>query len=355
MPKTVLLFGIFPPPVVGMAIVNQKLADALAVEGFRVSIINESPFFLGGRIIRLSRLIRFWSAWKKLLFSNEADNIVYIALSGRWGQLYDLVTALIARIKRYPIVVHHHSFAYLYNRNLLSSILFMILGEKTTHIALCKTAQELLWAQYHISNILLLSNLVFFPSHPSVHSISKPVNLGFIGTVTIEKGAHIVIDLAYAIKAENLPYKITIAGPCYDDRLKARIEEAQRNGVLEWKGLITGYEKEVFWQSIDALIFPSSYLDESEPLVIWEAMAAGVPVLTCRRGCIKEQLGMTGYLFDHVNFTESVISILKLWHNNPTLYQKEVSKVRKQYLQAREEAVQQWKNFVCMMEGIVRL
>lgn len=352
MPKTVLLFGVFPPPVGGMAVVNQKLADALAMEGFRVRVLNESPLLLSGKIIRLSRLIRFLSAWKKLLFNNEVGNLVYIALSGKWGQLYDLVTALIARIKRYPIVVHHHSFAYLYSRNLLSTILFMILGEKTTHVVLCKTAQELLQVQYHISNVLLLSNLVFFPSHPSARPISKPVNLGFIGIVMIEKGAHIVIDLAYAIKAENLPYKITIAGPCYDESLKTRIEEAQRNGVLEWKGLITGHEKEVFWQSTDALIFPT--LDEAEPLVIWEAMAASVPVLTCHRGCIKEQLGMAGYLFDHGNFTESAISILKLWHNDPALYREEVNKVREQYLRAREEAIHQWKNFVSVMEGIVR-
>ena len=45
-----------------------------------------------------------------------------------------------------------------------------------------------------------------------------------------------------------------------------------------------------FYTQLDLLVFPTMYVNESEPFVILEALAHGVPVITTPRGCIASSL-----------------------------------------------------------------
>ena len=60
----------------------------------------------------------------------------------------------------------------------------------------------------------------------------------------------------------------------------------------------TGEEKIKLFKSSDVFVLPTYFYVEGQPVVILEAMAAGLPVITTDRGSIKEMisLGENGFI-----------------------------------------------------------
>ena len=68
-------------------------------------------------------------------------------------------------------------------------------------------------------------------------------------------------------------------------------------------GPVHGAAKARFFAMIDVFVFPTRYAHEADPLVVWEALAAGRPVIAYARGCIREQVGDAGLLIEvHQSF-----------------------------------------------------
>ncbi len=69
---------------------------------------------------------------------------------------------------------------------------------------------------------------------------------------------------------------VRVAEPCYDGYLVEALKMATEEGLLERLGPVYGKDKSQFWKMTDAFVFPTQ--NEAEPLVLWEAPAAGVPI-----------------------------------------------------------------------------
>jgi glycosyltransferase involved in cell wall biosynthesis len=88
---------------------------------------------------------------------------------------------------------------------------------------------------------------------------------------------------------ERPELELVMAGEWSDGR-----EEAERlmatpplAGRVRLRGVVTGAAKDELLTSVDAFVFPPSQL-EGQPLVLLEAMAAGLPIITTRSGLIPE-------------------------------------------------------------------
>ncbi|MGY3412382.1 glycosyltransferase involved in cell wall biosynthesis [Bradyrhizobium sp. GM5.1] len=55
-----------------------------------------------------------------------------------------------------------------------------------------------------------------------------------------------------------------------------------------------GKEKCDFYRSIDVFAFPTTYINEAQPTVVYEALTAGIPVIAYGRGCILSQVRGSG-------------------------------------------------------------
>ena len=349
--KTIMI-GTFPPPVHGMATINQAIFERLVSAGWDVERLDTSPQKSGNPSLhRLSRLMTFLPVWKYLLGSNLPNGRVYMALSGGWGQIYDIVTVLLCRIKGMKCVLHHHSVAYLVKKRIITSLLFQLAGRQAIHVALCKNMKKDLQQKYDCKRVVVLSNIALLCPEDLQTRRRKIQTIGYLSNITKEKGGWDLVNLASKIRERDWPIKFKIAGPCQDDRLRKALQGAHEAGDLEWFGPIYGSDKTRFLDSIDVFLFPTQYENEAEPLVVWEALLSGVPVIAYDRGCISGQVGEAGKIIPQdIDFIEAAMKLVGSWMTQPEMYGYCVEAAPKKIMAARRSAGEQWKEFILALE-----
>ncbi len=116
----------------------------------------------------------------------------------------------------------------------------------------------------------------------------QEIRLGWIGRLSWEKGGDVMIDAL--ARLADLPVSLSYIGDGPDrDVVMAR---ARALGVAErvtWHGVLPGAAR--FLPAFDAFVLSSR--TEGTPMVVLEAMAAGVPIVATRVGGIHEMLSNT--------------------------------------------------------------
>lgn len=214
-----------------------------------------------------------------------------------------------SRMKRYHVILHHHSFAYIDRESRLFRLVSRIAEKRLTHVCLSQEMALGLAARYGSdAESIVCSNAAIleltrrddasergFSGAPSSVNGSVFV-VGHLGNLSLDKGLLEVIDLARVCAGDRDAIRVEIAGGSYDDQATQAIEAAQKDlqGTLVWHGHLDGAAKDRFYQSIDLFILPTRYANEAEPLVVLEASNAGVPTAAYARGCIGGMLGGAG-------------------------------------------------------------
>jgi len=107
--------------------------------------------------------------------------------------------------------------------------------------------------------------------------------LAFVGRIDRVKGADVLYE-ALASMGEGAPTAVFIGeGPLRPD-LARRAEAAGRDGAFRWPGVVDGAAR--LLRAFDLVVLPSR--TEGTPMVLLEAMAAGVPVVATRVGGIPD-------------------------------------------------------------------
>ncbi len=350
------MIGTFPPPIHGMSAVNLAVSKRLLAEGWQVEVLNTAPQSLSrGIFARLGRLPAILQVWWYLVSIKLRDEgeypVAYIALSGGWGQVYDLVTVAICRMRGLPCVLHHHSVAYLFKKSLLTAWLCHVAGLNTaSHVVLCQRMKRWIKDLYGIRQVTVLSNSVLFPMHPQQKERDILRVVGFLSNVTREKGGEFVLALALAIRQHEWPLRVVVAGPCHDDNLVKALKAATKEGILLWLGPVYGEDKSKFWKMTDVFVFPTQYANEAEPLVLWEALSAGAPVIAYGRGCIPSQLKNSGVVVEtDKDFVEEALSVLKTWQE-PNRFHEASKQVKRRYADACASAETSWSDFTRLLQ-----
>jgi len=284
--RNLVIIGPFPPPVHGFAQATADVASLLERKGVGVIRLDLRPAH--PELGYAAAIARRLSQLRTMMRGIRAGSPVYLALSGGMRQLVDLVFLTAARLGGAPIFVHHHSFAYLDKPNLSAKLCIAAAGLSAVHLTLCDGMKNALQKQYPsaqkvevVSNSGLRSVDTAFRQRDSIRYI------GYLSAVSVEKGALEFLEVSSLLAQRHPDLRFTIAGPCHDAAIRERVESACRdNPSLEYVGPVYGEKKLEFLNSLDLLLFPTSYRNEAEPLVIWEALSAGIPVIAWDRGCI---------------------------------------------------------------------
>jgi len=113
--------------------------------------------------------------------------------------------------------------------------------------------------------------------------------IGYVGTIAPHKGVHVLLE---AVRRSSRPdWTLDVVGrtdldPEYGARLRAL---AGGDARIRFRGPVPPDEQAGLWESLDVLVVPSLWWENS-PLTVLEALAAGVPVIASRTGGVPEVL-----------------------------------------------------------------
>ena len=110
-----------------------------------------------------------------------------------------------------------------------------------------------------------------------------------------------------------------MAGPSTSTDTKHLLAEAQSEFLqdFEYRGSVADGDKHKFYNDIDVFVFPTRYRNEAQPLVLFEAMGHGVPVVAYNRGCIADDLAHAGIAVARDrDFAQTVAPVLAQWDAN---------------------------------------
>lgn len=288
-----------------------------------------------GRPGLLARLPQHFRALVDIL---RGRKVAYLSLNAGQGMWLTCALVGVARLRGIPTFVHHHSYAHITAYKPAMAMIARLGGQDVVHIVLGPRMEAQLAARYPGLNIFVLNNAgLVDPGLLDLEPNDGPgLVLGHLSNLSADKGITEVVDTAIGCREAGLDVQLKLAGPITDAVASAAVEKATETlgDRFTYLGPVGGEQKRDFFQSIDVFLFPTNYVNEAAPMVLYEAMAANVPCLSNERGCISDMLGHDGgkALALNTDFTTDAAQVLRRlvnadWNTNP----------RKQYLASLEE------------------
>ncbi len=334
----VVFVGQFPPPINGLTLITARLASALERAGRQLTVVDiggpprrKSLTFHMSRLARVSRALGVLAA-----SAVRGDRICYLTADGGLGLVYSLLIAGTARLLGFRIFVHHHTYSYIVRERLLTRAFVAVCGPAAVSIFLSRGMAGDFAARYgRQTHSLVLPNAIFVPAPPlGEAAVCREITIGLLGNLAAEKGLHHFLEVLRLAREAGLPLCGVLAGPVAADAdrtfLASLAEELA--GRLDYRGPVYDAEKARFFADIDVLVFATN-LDEAQPTVIFEAFAAGSPVIVYDRGAIREQVGEAGFVIAQgADFTAGALAALKRYQAEPALLEAHRLAARRRYL-----------------------
>ncbi|TCM68598.1 glycosyltransferase family 4 protein [Rhizobium sp. BK068] len=295
MTRHIIAIGQLPPPFSGFSLATRSMI-ALLEEGNSVTNHDVSPPF--GKLSLLKhpiKLNRVLGACRRLVRDRKHDNrICYLACEGGPGLVYTALIVLVARLLAYPIYLHHHSFSYIDRASLLMRCVLAFGDSRLRHIFSCDVMRDRFTDTYQRrmrSSIVSNAAYVVPTEQNDAPRYATTLVIGMLSHLGTEKGLDTFLDLARQARHEGLSIRAILAGPAGTGE-RAAIDAAvmELGDMLDYRGALYDDAKAAFYREIDVLVLPTTYGNEAQPLVIFEAKAAGNAVISTDRGCIRKQL-----------------------------------------------------------------
>lgn len=244
----------------------------------------------GIRIIK--KMVRVLAAIPKLLFRLRRNvGVLYMPLDARWGLYYSLLFVLLARLRGYRIVAHHHVYNYIDKYYRRIAIINRLIGTEGAHVVHCEQMKADYLRTYPMAaTFLMLPPTVVLqtPTSDNPRKRNRALTIGFLSNLTPEKGVEEALETFEMLAESGRDIRMIIAGPVIlkQKQMEQKIRDASTRwpGKLDYRGAVYGSEKSRYFTDIDVFLLPSHH--ESWGIVLEEALNAGCPVIANRRGCI---------------------------------------------------------------------
>jgi glycosyltransferase involved in cell wall biosynthesis len=330
------MVGPVPPPYYGAAVANQTLLNSSVRGEFDLSVLNTIDRRSVTNMGRLD-LVNVWLALSQAarlvvqLATTRVDAVYLHVNDNAWAYVRDAVFMFVAWAYRQPIIGHFHTgnfagFAESASplvRRLIHSTLPML----SAAIVLGHRVETQLRPLLPAIPIFVVPNGIdprSFQDLQRAWCSGSPFTVLFVGHLFEAKGYLDVLRAAPLVLAKNPGVRFVFAGGWASDEERRRALEFVATNQLEDKvlflGIITGPTKLQAFAQADVLVLPSYHSAEGQPLVILEAMAAGLPVIASDQGVITETVvhGETGIIIPR-RAAGTLASTILLLVENPML------------------------------------
>jgi glycosyltransferase involved in cell wall biosynthesis len=160
------------------------------------------------------------------------------------------------------------------------------------------------------------------PEYKGTSNNHDKFKIGFIGTLSKYKGAHVLLNAVNEIPIEKYNYEVIIYGnthqfPSYMDELK---QISRNNGSITFMGTFPNDKIYEVISELDVLVVPSLWY-ENTPLVIYHAHAVKCPVIASNLEGMTEAVrnNIDGFVFEKGNHIQLAECLTILMDNNGIL------------------------------------
>lgn len=349
-----LLLGFFPPPVDGQRVITQSVFEHFE----RIADVERYNF---DRLRALGPLSKPFSAlgacFAMLRARLRGFTALYLAPHSGGGLLLCCLVALLARCLGYSFAVHYHSYWYIGRSARLMAAFVAICGPKAIHIVLAPPMGRDIRRFYPlIRNVVALSNCGFIAPHSELPRASggRALRIGHLSNLSREKGLALVLACMRTLRARGVDVELWLAGPAENKGTDALITAARSEfgDRLKYLGRLAGEEVRRFYQEIDVFLFPSVHRHEAEPLVVIDAIAAGVPVIATDRGCIGYLLdAVGGRVFSIQDYLSGAVAQITAWQREPASLASASRQARGRFIALHRESQRNFEHLATMILG----
>jgi glycosyltransferase involved in cell wall biosynthesis len=212
-----------------------------------------------------------------------------------------------ARIAGVPLVYHVHSPAGRDSTRWLQNRVNVWLERRTAHRASRLIAVSPSVRRYMIEQGFLASHVVCVPN--GVPRIDVPPRsktplawtLGMTALFRPRKGIEVLLEALAEVRQRGHNVRLRAIGPfessAYESEVLGLVGRLDLAHAIDWTGFVTDVASEL--KKVDVLVLPSLF-GEGLPMVVLEAMAAGIPVIASNVEGVPEAIrdGVEGLLVE---------------------------------------------------------
>lgn len=349
----------YPPHLGGLERVAKMCAEGLAKRGYKVRAVASSQGAAqsgttveGGLTVTTLPSIEFahiaiapgffWT-----MFTLPRNTILHLHLASAF---FPEVMFVIAKLRRMKYVVHFHldvGPSGVFGRLFLvyKSIVWGPLLRNATHIVACANDQILIMEKkFNIpkEKITVIPNAVsedFFSQHEYIPSKDK-LRLLYVGRLAHQKRVERIIE---AMAKVTVPAELTVVGDGEDREMLEKLAKEHKLTNVFFVGKKNDAEMQEYHRTHDALLISSD--KEGMPLVILEAMAGGLPIVSTKVEGLEELLQGVGVLVSEPYAENFAHEIDELWNKPAKLI--ELSRMSKE-----KAKLYGWEKFIDSLLGV---
>ena len=290
------MVGPVPPVLHGVAFMTphvlegMRRADLLAAH---LDTSDERPAYTTNTL----DLLNVWLAVRHLLelvvlLVRHPRAQMYVPISqGRWGFLRDATLIGAARVARRPVTLHLHGglFAEFYAEaaGWERWLIRRVLAQVDRAWVLTEAHRGMFDGLIERERVSVLENtsedVGADGGGAADGRADGEMRLLYLSNVFPEKGCFDLIDAGEGLGERARGIRLRLVGeaePAVAEEVRRRGEELAAMGVeVEYAGTRTGAAKMAEYRWADAFALPSRYPPEGQPLVLLEAMSAGLPIV----------------------------------------------------------------------------
>lgn len=299
-----------PSPVHGSSVVGKQVADLAGrqtdLDSRFINLSTSASVDDIGRM-RLRKLTTYLTILGKTFFAllSKRWDRVYIAITVKGAAFYkDVLVVGLVKLFRRPIIYHLHNKGVATRQNrFLDKWLYRFVFRKSKVILLSK------YLYPDISRFVKDENVYFCPNgipDPLGHLVDRSNRSGppivlFLSNLIESKGVYVLLQACKLLKERGIAFHCQFVGGEGDIRateFNAKVSELGLSDCVTYLGKKFGKDKDAIFEGADLFVLPTHYHNECMPLVLLEAMAWGLPVVSTPEGGIPDVVidGETGFL-----------------------------------------------------------
>ncbi|MEE2752841.1 MAG: glycosyltransferase family 4 protein [Candidatus Latescibacterota bacterium] len=332
--KSLCFVGALPPPLHGQTVYTEMVLRSSELrERFDLLHLNTSDHRDLAQVGRLD-LVNVYIGIKNVIqlccfLWQRKVGVLYVPVSqNALAYLRDFLFLSLGRLFGTTIVIHIHGgyFWEFYRETNLAMrwIIRLSCSWVSRAIVLGEKFRPLLKDLVPSERVCVVSNGISIRTKKSGRKISESreeIWVTYLGNLMKAKGVLDIIQATTYFVDRAPAFRLKLAGPWFLDSEREEAEALLAANPLvrertDFLGIVGPEDKDDLLRQSDIFVFPTQYPFEGQPLVLLEALAAGLPVVTTDHGCIPETIihGENGFLVEKEDphaIADSVLALME--------------------------------------------